>query len=70
MLKRKDIQKKLFNDVNRVMDWDALLSYLYFNKWFDINTDAIYHQLGAVIIQDGKPISFYIHKWTKKNDAQ
>ena len=35
-----------------------LLSYSDFHKWFDINTNAIKQQVGAVIIQEGKPISF------------
>ena len=30
-----------------------------FNKIFDIHMDASDHQLGSVIIQNGKPIDFY-----------
>ena len=41
---------------------DALLIHLGFNRWFDIHTDYSEFQLGAVIIQNGKPISFYKHK--------
>jgi RNase H-like domain found in reverse transcriptase len=33
-----------------------------FNKPFHIDTDASDHQLGAVIMQDKKPISFYSRK--------
>ena len=36
----------------------SLYMYADFNKHFDVHTDASDHQLGAVIIQKGKPISF------------
>ena len=49
------------------MDQDNLLAYTDFNKEFKINTDASKLQLGAVIIQKSKPISFYSRKIT---DAQ
>ena len=39
-----------------------LLSYPNFNKKFDIYTDASHTQLGAVIMQEGKPIDFYSQK--------
>ena len=42
----------------------TLLLYPDFNGRFDIHTDASDFQLGAVISQDGKPISFYIRKLT------
>jgi RNase H-like domain found in reverse transcriptase len=37
----------------------VLLAYPDFNKPFHIYIDASDHQLGAVIMQDKKPISFY-----------
>ena len=42
----------------------TLLSYPGLNRKFDIHTDAIDYQLGTVIIQEGKPIAFYIRKST------
>ena len=45
----------------------ALLAYPDFNKPFEVYTDASKYQLGAVIIQDDKPIAFYSHKLS---DAQ
>jgi hypothetical protein len=33
-----------------------------FNKPFHLYTDASDHQLGAVIMQDKKPIAFYLRK--------
>ena len=44
------------------MACDTLLIYPGFNEAFKINTDASAFQLGAVIRQKGKPISFYSRK--------
>ena len=38
------------------------MSYPDFKKPFDIHTDTSDLQLGAVIIQNGKPIAFYSRK--------
>ena len=38
------------------------LSYVDFNKSFDIYTDPSDIQLGAVIAQEGRPIAFYSRK--------
>ena len=38
---------------------DNILAYPDFSKKFTIHTDASYAQLGAVIIQEGKPLAFY-----------
>ena len=43
-------------------------TYPDFNETFKIHTDASAFQLGAVIIQKGKPIAFYGRKLT--NDQQ
>ena len=43
---------------------DTLLTYPYFNETFKIYTDSSAFQLGAVIIQKGKPITFYSIKIT------
>jgi hypothetical protein len=39
-----------------------LLCYPDFNKPFHLYTDASDHELGAVIMQDKKPIAFYSRK--------
>ena len=43
---------------------DNLLTYPDFNETFKIHTDTRVFQLGAVISQKGKPISFYSRKLT------
>ena len=60
-----DVEQKSFDDIKCTVSHDTLLLYLDFNKRFDIHTDAINYQLGAVIIQNGKPIAFYSRKLTE-----
>ena len=40
----------------------AMLAYPDFEKLFDLYTDASDLQLGATLVQDEKPISFYTRK--------
>ena len=56
-----------FDKIKRIVARDSLLTYPHFNETFKIHTDASAFQLGAIIIQKGKPISFYNRKLT---DAQ
>ena len=42
----------------------SLYMYADFNKHFDVHTGASNHQLKAGIIQEAKPIAFYIRKLT------
>ena len=46
------------------MSHDTLLTYPYFNEAFKIHTDISTFQLGVVIIQKVKPITFYSRKLT------
>ena len=46
---------------------EVLLAYPDFNAPFEIHTDALKLQIGAVISQKGKPITFYSRKM---NSAQ
>jgi RNase H-like domain found in reverse transcriptase len=48
--------------IKKVIEIEVLLAYPDFNKPFHIYTDASDHQLGAVIMQDKKPIAFYSRK--------
>ena len=43
---------------------ETLLAYPDFNKKFTIHTDASDFQLGAVIMQEDKPLAFYSRKLT------
>ena len=60
-----EVEHKLFDDIYCTISHDTLLAYPYFNKRFDIHTDPSDYQLGAVIIQNGKPIAFYSRKLTE-----
>ena len=51
-----------FDNIKKVMSRETLLHYPDFNKPFHIHTDASLYQLGAVILQDGKPVAFYSRK--------
>ena len=48
--------------MKRIMARETLLAYPDFNKEFHIYTDASKVQLGAVIVQDGRPIAFFSRK--------
>jgi hypothetical protein len=48
--------------IKRVIGTEVLLCYPDFIKPFHLYTDASDHQLGAVIMQDKKPIAFYSRK--------
>ena len=56
----------MFDEVKRIVPCNILLAYPNTNKRFDVHTDAINCQLGAMISQGGKPIAFYSHKLTGK----
>jgi transposase InsO family protein len=54
--------QEAFDKIKKVIETEVLLAYPDFNKPFHIYTDASDHQLGAVIMQDKKPIAFYSRK--------
>ena len=58
-------QQNAFEEMKRVISKETLLTFPDFNKEFHIYTDASNTQLGAVIMQEGKPLAFYSRKMNK-----
>jgi hypothetical protein len=56
--------QQAFEKIKKVIGTEVLLCYPDFNKpvLFHLYTDVSDHQLGAVIMQDKKPIAFYLQK--------
>ncbi len=48
-----------------LMAADALAAYPDHNKWFNVFTDAFDFQLGACIIQEERPVAYFLRKLTK-----
>ena len=58
------VEQDDFEKIKLIVARDTLLTYLNFHEIFKIHTNASEFQLGAVISQKGKPITFYIRKLT------
>jgi hypothetical protein len=54
-----------FETIKRAIARETLLNFPDFNKEFHIYTDASDYQLGAVIMQEEKPLAFYSRKLNK-----
>ena len=54
-----EVYQTILRDIKKVMAKEAILTYPNFNEVFEIHTEASDRQLGAVISQNGKPLSFY-----------
>ena len=54
------IEQYDFDEIKQIVARDHLLTYLDFTETFKIHTNASGFQIGAVIINKGKPITFYI----------
>jgi hypothetical protein len=57
--------EQAFTDLKKMVAQETMLAYPDFTKKFVIYTDASDRQLGAVIMQEGKPLAFYSRKLNK-----
>jgi hypothetical protein len=56
-IKWTDEMQKVFNKMHLLMAANALAAYPNHNKRFDVYTDASDFQIGACIIQEGRPVA-------------
>ena len=60
-----DCHEKAFQEMKAIITADAMNAFPDYSKPFHIYTDASSdYQLGAAIVQDGKPIAYYSKKLT------
>jgi hypothetical protein len=57
--------QKMFDKMRLLMAASALAAYSDHNKQFNVYTDASDFQLGACIIQEGRPVAYFSQKLTK-----
>jgi hypothetical protein len=55
-------QQKAFDEIKQKVSQETLLEFPDFKKECHVYTDASSKQLGAVIMQEGKPLAFYSRK--------
>ena len=58
----EEIHQTSFLEAKEMLSKEALLAFPDFNKPFHVYTDASDRQLGATVVQDGKPLGFYTRK--------
>ncbi len=52
--------QKAFDDVKKTVGRDVMLAYQDYSKPFEIYTDASTRQLGAIVVQNNRPIAFFV----------
>ena len=62
-----DKEQKAFEDIKKIISRETLLAYPNFNDEFHLYTDSSDYQLGAVLMQNNRPLAFYSRKM---NSAQ
>ncbi len=55
-------EERAFNHVKATIAREVVLAYPDYSKVFEIYTDALSKQLGAVITQESRPIAFFSWK--------
>jgi hypothetical protein len=64
-IKWTDEMQKGFDKMRLLMAADTLAAYPDHNKRFNVYTDASDFQLGTCIIQEGRPVAYFLQKLTK-----
>jgi hypothetical protein len=64
-IKWTDEIQQAFDKMQLLTAADALAAYPNHNKRFNVYTDASDFQLGACIIQEGRPVAYFLQKLTK-----
>jgi hypothetical protein len=64
-IKWTDEMQKAFNKMRLLIAANALAAYPDHKKRFNIYTDASDFQFGACIIQEGRPVAYFLQKLTK-----
>ena len=59
-----DVENNYFKGMKKIVGRVLLIFYPNFSEDFIIHTDASNTQLGEIMIQNGKPMSFYSQKLT------
>ncbi len=62
--------QKVFDKMRLLMAANALAAYQDHNKRFNVNTCASDFQLGACIIQEGRPVAYFLQQLTKYNNGK
>ena len=61
--------QKAVDKMRLLMAANALAAYPNHNIRFDVYTDASDFQLGACIIQEGRPVAYFLQRLTKSQQT-
>jgi hypothetical protein len=64
-IKWTDKMQQAFDKMRLLMAANALAAYTDHNQQFEVYTDASDFQLGTCIIQEGRPVAYFLRKLTK-----